>query len=570
MEDPLGASPALLHRGIRVSLGFDGGRATPDDAGGTPAGGDIFHFGIGVGDYAAHALKTRVDVRVMAWDRDPWMLRTALTRHDFAAEIFSGRFVLGMVGDLFQMAPALVGPGGPVFFHPGLDRVYSIEKRYLRAPPGEKRAVICDGGLFVDDLAEALADEGFSLFTLDVEGVSDEEMSRFTGAFQPQVFAAVNHRNGLAEFCHWHGCRLLVWEIDPSRDDPAPCRTPSWHAAVFTYRKAHVAAFKAAGFDNAEYLPLAASPSRRRPEWIAGCAGDGCRGNRVSFVGSSMRGEAEKCLADLSDMWDRFSAAPPAPTDTVSGCPTGGGGSGKSQFALALDEAFCTQRENWFDFTLPEGMEERMPGFLAWAASRVYADPAGLSVDETGRRACDPVRLAAEIAAMEKRRSVVSSLAKFGVEVWGDTGWDGLDGLRYMGPAEHFAGLNRIYSTSAVNLDVGRLYQSDIVTMRVFDALACGGFVLAECSPALRELFRPGVELDTYGSIEELVDKTAYYLNRPEVARRMAEKGREKVLKHHTVARRVRRMLRVLFQDTGLPRRENVGLADPGRVGGHP
>jgi len=112
-----------------------------------------------------------------------------------------------------------------------------------------------------------------------------------------------------------------------------------------------------------------------------------------------------------------------------------------------------------------------------------------------------------------------------------------------MGPAGHRDELNRIYSGSTINLDIGRIYQSDIVTMRVFDALACGGFVLAEHSEPLAEMLEIGSEVESYRSLEELLQKVEHYLEHPEEARAIAQRGMERVRRDHTIVGRLRYML---------------------------
>ena len=107
----------------------------------------------------------------------------------------------------------------------------------------------------------------------------------------------------------------------------------------------------------------------------------------------------------------------------------------------------------------------------------------------------------------------------------------------------HHAPLSRVYSGSTVNVDLGRLYQLDIVTMRVFDVLACGGCLLAERSPELAALFAEGEHLDGWSSPDELVAKTARWLADPAGARALGARGRAHVLAHHTVGHRVDAML---------------------------
>ena len=97
--------------------------------------------------------------------------------------------------------------------------------------------------------------------------------------------------------------------------------------------------------------------------------------------------------------------------------------------------------------------------------------------------------------------------------------------------------------------DVNRLYQPDIVTMRVFDVLACGGFVLAEHNDAIEELFEPGVHLDCWRDTDELLAKARHYIAHPDEARRIARAGRERVLRQHTVTQRLETMLQVAGLD---------------------
>jgi spore maturation protein CgeB len=92
-------------------------------------------------------------------------------------------------------------------------------------------------------------------------------------------------------------------------------------------------------------------------------------------------------------------------------------------------------------------------------------------------------------------------------------------------------------------VDVNRLYQLDIVPMRVFDVLACGGFLIAEHSPALAELFKVGVEVESWSSIPELIDKVRHYRAHPEQAEEMAIAGLKAVQERHSIQERVLEML---------------------------
>jgi len=73
--------------------------------------------------------------------------------------------------------------------------------------------------------------------------------------------------------------------------------------------------------------------------------------------------------------------------------------------------------------------------------------------------------------------------------------------------------------------------------------LACGGFLIAERSEALEELFEVGVELEAYSTLEELHELVAHYLAHPEEAQAMALRGLKAVRERHDVRSRLRHML---------------------------
>ena len=65
-------------------------------------------------------------------------------------------------------------------------------------------------------------------------------------------------------------------------------------------------------------------------------------------------------------------------------------------------------------------------------------------------------------------------------------------GVKYMGSAGHTYEISKIYYASRINIDISRLYQMDIIPMRIFDIITCGGFVLAEYSREFDEIFKIG------------------------------------------------------------------------------
>jgi spore maturation protein CgeB len=472
---------------------------------------------------------------VTAWERDPWILRLALERNDWRSELASGRLRLLLGTDLVEEAPR--AGRAPVVAHPLLGQVYATERALLGTGAPRPVAMVCAGGLFVRDLSRALSRAGFAPFTLDLQTLSREELSRAVARTSPALIASINYTEGLAEFCAEHRTRLVCWEIDPSTSALPPCRCPTDGAFIFTYRRAAVAEFRAAGFENVEHLPLGTDPERRTPVELD--EGERARfQSPVSIVAASMVPQVPGHEQAFLSAWRAFRAGDPR-----------AGVEGSRVLQRVLEE----QARDDSSYRVPQILETGWPDFVR------VAGPGA-------------VRAAGEIAAALKRLACGRRLAPFGVKIWGDDGWRQIEGsgVAYQGPAGHEHELARVYCGSTINVDLGRLYQMDIVTMRVFDVMACGGFVLAERSDDLPALFEPGVEVDSWATPGELAAKVAHYLAHPRAARELARRGRDAVLQRHTIQARVDHMLSVAgLRAAGCPRPGgDAGAEDRGRVSG--
>jgi hypothetical protein len=126
--------------------------------------------------------------------------------------------------------------------------------------------------------------------------------------------------------------------------------------------------------------------------------------------------------------------------------------------------------------------------------------------------------------------------------VWGDPGWTDIH-PHYRGGADHGEELTLIYCASGINLDIPRLYQRKIITMRIFDILSSGGFVLAERSAALEAVFKEDLHLAYYDTQDVLNDVLARWMNKPLARETIAKAGRQEVLDKHQIKHRVTTML---------------------------
>jgi hypothetical protein len=468
-----------------------------------------FSLGLGEGSQVLALLARRPDVEVSVWDRDPWLFRRLLTAHPLEQPLATGRLRLLLASDLVDAASTLARAPWvhPTARHQYAAEVALVEQRALGAG-GQPFAFVLDGGLFVDDLSDALAAQGYRCWPFCADLFAVEELELQARTLRPALVAGINYKQGLAPFCEALGVPFFSWEIDPTTDRLAPLDAPAPRAHVFTYREAQVAEFKAAGFPHVEYLPLAANPLRRAPP-ARTPEETATYGVPVAFVGASLRDQVVRHRATLARL------APNAP-----------------DLDARLARVLEAQARDTSRYLVPELFAQHL-GDLGLAQRAGHTDP---------------VQVVGELAAADHRLTLIRALGSRGVHAWGDEGFAALagSGATWRGPAGHVHELNRIYGNARVNVDIGRLYQRDIVTMRVFDVLACGGFLLTEWSDALPALFDVGRELDTFRTADELLAKVDHYLAHPDEARAIAERGRARVLRDHTTQARVKHMLGAL------------------------
>lgn len=487
---PLATNPEALHR------------CCP-----TGETGTLLVFGVGTGDVLNAVLRGNPDATVIAWDRDPAMMRLALGNHDFSQRIRMGTLKWALGEDIVDhRSYDLVR----VVDHPLLRHVYAAERHLLMSAPDTPCALMCSGGLFVDDVTAHLQNSGMAVYTWDIQRQPPKSLGETAQRIRPEFAFAINYFPGISEACADLEIPLIVWEIDPATDGLAPVGGNTDHVHIHTYRASNVARFEAAGFRHVAYTPLAANTRKRTP-----CPDGGRMGPEVCFVGASMVGQATEFRSLFLDAWV---AAHPGDTDA------------RSHGLTLLNGLLTQQRMQPRTYLIPELMMRHMADFVA-------------AVE--GHLPHDPVALVGEIAAAERRLTVAARLGGEGLHVWGDPGWKAAErhGVVHRGFAGHHQQLTTIYQQGKIHVDINRLYQLDIVPMRVFDVLACGGFLIAEHSPALSALFTIGEELESWSSIDELIEKVRFYKKHPDAARRIAERGRIAVVERHSMADRVSAML---------------------------
>lgn len=107
----------------------------------------------------------------------------------------------------------------------------------------------------------------------------------------------------------------------------------------------------------------------------------------------------------------------------------------------------------------------------------------------------------------------------------------------------------KIYATAKIVLSVH--YQDGRspchqASPRVFEAMACGAFVLCDAQRDVVTLFKDGEHLALFRDGRDLRRQIAHYLARPLERARIAEQGRRETMKNHTYRHRIERVLELV------------------------
>jgi spore maturation protein CgeB len=214
--------------------------------------------------------------------------------------------------------------------------------------------------------------------------------------------------------------------------------------------------------------------------------------------------------------------------------------------APLYDHIFCQGTEA-VDILKNAGIEEAL--WLPVACDPDQHKPVQLSEEERAKYGNDVVFVGSYYPT---RAELFEELADFDLGIWGP-GWEKLDPkspLRGCLKAAHTKPLEwlKIYSASKIVLathyqDPERRFPVYQASPRIFEAMACGAFVISDNQRDVLSLFKEGEHLARFIDSDDLIEKIKYYLDRPIERQEMAQRGRQYVLGKHTYVQRIKELL---------------------------
>lgn len=148
------------------------------------------------------------------------------------------------------------------------------------------------------------------------------------------------------------------------------------------------------------------------------------------------------------------------------------------------------------------------------------------------------IKIYPQFYRLQSLRTLVSSLLKAGLRVdfWGSRWNEMEDILKCRLPNEYVHGYlpyteaYKVYNSADIVL--GLQNTTSQVTMRTYEILGSGGFLLTSNTPAVIDLFEPGHHLAVAETPDETVETVRYYLDHPQGREKIRRQGQMAVACH--------------------------------------
>lgn len=335
----------------------------------------------------------------------------------------------------------------------------------------------------------------------------------------PLFVFSINFYPAIAEICQIYRTRYLCWTVD------AP--VPELFAKSVRYDTNHLFLFDRAQYERfapynpagAHYLPLASCTERFDQVTARISPEDRSRyGAEISFVGSLYSEKNPlKRLRNLPDYAKGYLHALTEASLKIYGY-------NPVEDALS-DEIVAAIKDCADDFYT---LENAVAPSDRYVAAHSYI---GMQIAET-----------------ERIRTLNTLARYFTVDLYTRSDTSALQGVRTHGGVATLTEMPRIFHLSKINLNMTVKPIQTGLPLRIFDILGCGGFLMTNYQAELPEYFDIGTDLEAYTSMEELVEKCAYYLEHEDIRRQIAQNGYEKVCAGHTYIHRLKDMIEAIAQ----------------------
>ena len=384
------------------------------------------------------------------------------------------------------------------------------------------------------DLIAIFQKYGLSVVTIEAEITNkslsgSERLNLLTKAIDSHTFSfvfSINFFPSISDLCEIYKLPYICWTVDSPVMELFHKAVRNRYTRVFVFDRAQYRTLSPYNPGNIFHLPLATNVERW--DQVIRCASAKDRNTYaadISFVGS---------LYSEKDPYQKYLSVHELP-DKAKGFVDGLIAAQSQIYGYNLMEVSLT------DEIVALFKEKMAPLYLSEENSIMNTD-----------RYVTAHQIIGMHAAYVERMQILRRLSEsYPVDLYTQSDTSPLKdcaNLKVRGSARTFTQMPLIFHHSRINLNITIRPIQTGLSLRIWDVLGCGGFLITNYQEELPDYFTPGEDLETFAGVEELHDKCGYYLSHEDARLKIARKGCEKVRSMHTYEKRIAELIRITYQ----------------------
>lgn len=337
---------------------------------------------------------------------------------------------------------------------------------------------------------------------------------------KPLFVFSINFFPTIADICHIYGIKYLCWTVDCPVLELFSKSIQHDTNRIFLFDRAQYELYYPYNPNGIYYLPLAAA-TERFDKVVADITDADKKkySSDISFVGSLYI--EKNPLRNLTDKLSQFTMG------YING---------------VVEASLKVMGYNFIEETITDDFVKE----LKKADKNFYAPKDILTNIDKFVTAHSYVGIQA--AETERIRTLNLLAQHFNVDLYTRSDTSELKNVHVHGGVKTLTEMPKIFNLSKINLNMTIKPIQTGLPLRIFDIMGCGGFCMTNYQAEIPEIFEIGVDLEAYGSREELIDKCTYYLTHEEERRQIALNGYRKVKEYHGYVNRMVEMIKKVME----------------------
>ena len=156
--------------------------------------------------------------------------------------------------------------------------------------------------------------------------------------------------------------------------------------------------------------------------------------------------------------------------------------------------------------------------------------------------------LGAKVTEKERIRLLGSLSQHYNVDLYTYGKTDFLPKINNKGTVSSHREQKIVFNLSKINLNITTKPIISGLSLRVWDVMGSGGFLLSNYQEEIEDYFVIGEDIEVFSSEQELIEKVGFYLEHEEIREKIARNGYEKVRKYHSYDERIKQMIGYLLE----------------------